>query len=188
MINSVGDGAVSARVSMKELHPTGNDMESAFLRTSHVTATSDHSRVSLPNIRECRESVPLKWALRRDVMLACQQGISAMAEAAQESINSLTDNYQLHQGDFEASVVRQIERWDQDNVSFTFEDVAPLCFYMIRQSTGMTTDVYRSIFNYESMPFFFTSQKEGNRNKSIFRDAFSGGRTAMQRATPHQTG
>eukprot|EP01061_Rhynchopus_euleeides_P006730 TRINITY_DN15794_c0_g1_i5.p2 TRINITY_DN15794_c0_g1~~TRINITY_DN15794_c0_g1_i5.p2 ORF type:complete len:187 (+),score=58.79 TRINITY_DN15794_c0_g1_i5:490-1050(+) len=143
--------APHARVATEPLVDADDDLENAFLHRKSLT--SDRTRVSLPGIRECKESVPLKWALRRDVMLACQQGIGAMAETSQESMLSLPASYKLQPSDFEASAVRQIERTDQDNVSFTFEDVAPLCFYAIRQSTGMTTEIYRSIFNYESMHF-----------------------------------
>ena len=111
----------------------------------------DNTLLDVPE--QCQDSIPLKWALRRDVMIACQQGIEAMTSMTVETLASLPSSYKIRPVDFKQQVVRQIERRDSD-IYFTFYDYAPLCFHSIRGSMGLNADVYRSIFSYESMYLF----------------------------------
>eukprot|EP01064_Diplonema_japonicum_P030887 TRINITY_DN5365_c4_g1_i1.p1 TRINITY_DN5365_c4_g1~~TRINITY_DN5365_c4_g1_i1.p1 ORF type:complete len:795 (+),score=148.60 TRINITY_DN5365_c4_g1_i1:28-2385(+) len=107
----------------------------------------DESRTEVPDATECRESVPLKWALRRDVMIACQQGISTMTEMLMEELRSVPCKV-VSDADFTQEVIRQVDREDSDSVRFTFYDYAPKVFHSIRIGTGMTPDTYHSIFSF----------------------------------------
>ena len=149
----MGTSNLSVKLNLNELPDSeGVEMESAFIQRQHsATDSAVPAAVRLPDIKQCRESVPLKWALRMDVMLACQQGICTMAEMTEEEMASVPVERSVAQSDFTHTVVRQIRRADRDNVKFTFQDTAPKCFYAIRQSMGMSTQTYQSIFNYERM-------------------------------------
>eukprot|EP01060_Flectonema_neradi_P037974 TRINITY_DN782_c0_g3_i1.p1 TRINITY_DN782_c0_g3~~TRINITY_DN782_c0_g3_i1.p1 ORF type:complete len:481 (+),score=80.90 TRINITY_DN782_c0_g3_i1:1412-2854(+) len=101
-------------------------------------------------------------------MIACQQGIEAMTSMTVDTLASLPPNYQIRPVDFTQQVVRQIERRDSD-VYFTFYDYAPLCFHSIRESMGLTADVYRSVFSYENFDDVMMEKfTDGGRSGSFF--------------------
>eukprot|EP01059_Diplonema_ambulator_P009273 TRINITY_DN19110_c0_g1_i1.p1 TRINITY_DN19110_c0_g1~~TRINITY_DN19110_c0_g1_i1.p1 ORF type:complete len:807 (+),score=133.55 TRINITY_DN19110_c0_g1_i1:166-2586(+) len=109
--------------------------------------TAEDASMELPDVDECKESIPLKWALRRDVMVACQQGISTMVEMMLEEMRS-TGFSGVSEADFTQEVVRQVDRADSDQVRFTFYDFAPKVFHSIRCDIGMQPETYHSIFSF----------------------------------------
>ncbi|KAJ9449978.1 Phosphatidylinositol 4-phosphate 5-kinase 1 [Diplonema papillatum] len=153
-----------------------NSLNAGLLNGESDSNLDRTSESTPPEGLGCYESIPLKWALRRDVMLACQQGIDMLAEAACEQAEKLPPGHLLRPSEFSQEVIKQLDRRDSDTVSFTFYDYAPLCFHRIRAASGMTPMLYRSVFSYEHLDdqmmekfsdggssgsfFYFTSGKE----------------------------
>eukprot|EP01063_Lacrimia_lanifica_P031042 TRINITY_DN5043_c0_g1_i2.p1 TRINITY_DN5043_c0_g1~~TRINITY_DN5043_c0_g1_i2.p1 ORF type:complete len:930 (+),score=174.56 TRINITY_DN5043_c0_g1_i2:107-2896(+) len=120
------------------------EMNASFL-TPGMSGRTFETR--LP-VGECKESIPLKWALRRDVVHACQQGVVAMAKRAWQQCAG-NDVPELDVCHFEETIQEQFRREDSEGATFTFIDTAPMCFYAIRRLMGISTTTYRKVFEYE---------------------------------------
>eukprot|EP00664_Eupelagonemidae_sp_cell27_P000705 gene705-1125_t len=102
-----------------------------------------------------QEAVPLKFALRRDVMQACQRGIEEMTTVAEAEALRRTGggggDVPLSPPDFKLEERRVLTRHGgaaalEDPVEFTFVDYAPLCFHSLRLASGIEPAVHRAIF------------------------------------------
>eukprot|EP01012_Entosiphon_sulcatum_P024520 TRINITY_DN2967_c0_g1_i1.p1 TRINITY_DN2967_c0_g1~~TRINITY_DN2967_c0_g1_i1.p1 ORF type:complete len:719 (+),score=76.72 TRINITY_DN2967_c0_g1_i1:32-2158(+) len=139
-----------ARDSMKAVTSPGTNTEPGQLQAPLLT-----------------ETMPLKWALRKDVMISCQTGIAKMVELAHEVITKLPSNHILCPTDFTDFRREEIKRQEEQG-SFEFTDFAPVPFYFLRKVYGIEIDAYVKVFQTTGLENEMLEKFSEGRSGSFF--------------------